>query len=1214
MDYDYEGDSDGMGNSYGEHLEGLTIHEGEGTLGGVMRDAADAWLDEIEGTNALGNSKEHLIGAATNADLQLGRIGHVSGNVQYAIKTLLETGSIEGVHPVDAAAAIEEFNSVTGISNKDFASQIKAERPSDVTFTNVDTGITGTSPYRSNEQDIATALSMLGNTSGSYLDRGPGKILPGNNFDTDKQEKENSDLATAIGYVKELAGLYVDGRTIGSSVESSRRLALEESITKRMIDGVFYDGSVNVLPMPNETGVTGIVPTQGIYGSFQGTAEDRLSASQFDVLYQQLPVDGGGKTRFVRNEEGHKVFRNDVSQEQRNDALRRTPSLANSLFPKPKRVDNQIFTPEERAKHTRDQKYNMSQAQVKADFARRVLRQQLPTNRDETKGQIRMSGWDTPYGEQADLQNLRNEAATLEISWHDKFSGQEDRGEESSLTKYVEDILSNKRTVDNYFDTVVDDSILSVEATSPTQGTQAWLNQRKGKITASTAADLLKSGGVEERAVELAMERLGTGTPFVGNAHTREGNEGEARASSAFMAGPGKHLTLQEAFFEENENLTGFGVSPDGRLYNDEGESAGLLELKYLSSSSMEGALKKYSPQMQMQMAVTGESQTHFYALDKYTGEYVHEVVKADPNIQAELIEAGQSALSLAAGLDNRGVQALRKQIESAKPRQRKVSKEVGQTESFTVVSEVDEPMTAFNEAIHMASTTDESGTAASSTVLARKLERIDQAERMKEAVYNAQSDLPDLTIEQQKAQRKKGLLEVAAYAEDKSRRTSKVDADRKAGLTEGAAYAEDAKRENDKKKEADREATEASKEASESLRNFGANVRQAAKVLGELGGLVVGGNASGMDEVRLAAETGQGVNQVRGTREALELGGLDTAGANKTIMVAGNLVKTMNDEQTAATRFTTLMQDRGRSNLPSVRNMEIPSIQDMQDLTPAGMTSMVARLMEDKSPQARAQIGEMFGMSALVTYDKDPESLINVDGEISEGALRDTYSGITQVTQEVREVKELAGSLGETSGKIGAVTQVASGVIGSGTAAYLGSKAKPFLKKALTSNPKTAKVIKGLSTVAKATPVAAAASIAPMAIRHFGDVEDDGGVGDSLLDITEFASYGASVGAGIGMFFGGVGAVPGATIGGAIGGVVGAANEAWEYFSADDAVPDTNIGAIPSQTKQSQEANKQTVNVEVTNEISSDLIKTTTNVDGDLNVDEDTGLSTGGY
>ena len=125
------------------------------------------------------------------------------------------------------------------------------------------------------------------------------------------------------------------------------------------------------------------------------------------------------------------------------------------------------------------------------------------------------------------------------------------------------------------------------------------------------------------------------------------------------------------------------------------------------------------------------------------------------------------------------------------------------------------------------------------------------------------------------------------------------------------------------------------------------------------------------------------------------------------------------------------------------------------------------------------------------------------------------------------------------------------------------------------------------------------------MATRYVSGVEDDGGLADSAMDVMEFAAYGAAIGS----------VVPGVgtAIGAGVGALVGVGNEAWDYFSADDAVPNANIGAMPSQTRGEQTGKPSNVNVTVTNEISPELITTTTDVDGDISVDSDASLSTGG-
>lgn len=1177
-DDDIYGDSSGLDDD----LAGLTIVGNDfGSIDGD--DPAALWLAQQEASaESSGDGasyQDELIGAATPEALQLGRISHVEPRIQAGIKHVLEGGSLRGTHPVDLAAAREEFGSVIGGDPSAFARQIRLDEA---------VGLPR------HEQDIKTVMSMLGNTAGTYMDRGPGGQLINTYADEERQAKADSDFGIAVGYVKELADMYLDDRTRGSSVEGARRLALEESITKRLIDGTFYEGSSSLLPLPNETGVTGIKATQGIYGSAQGTAMDRMGAAKnYDDLYQSYMQ--GQKTKFVRDDRGFKVFKSDVPEHVRSEVLRNTPSLANSLFPKPLRVRDKTYSQAELDKQSRDQKYAMSQAQTKADFARRILRQQMPTTRDESKGQMRMSGWDTPYDEQADLQNLRNEAAIQGIDWNTAYTGQGGASRGASLQSELGDYLADEQAKEDTLSRSGQTGVL-------VQGSQEWLNIRKGKITASTAAGLLKEGGVEQRALDLAMERLGTAEKFMGNAHTLDGNRGEPKALAAFLSGPGRGLTQTEEGFIENPKYAGFGISPDGLLWNGEGESEGLLELKYLSSGSMKGALNKYTPQMQMQMAITGEEQTHFYALDKYTGEYVHEVVKADPEMQAQLIKAGTQALELGASLDNRGVRDLRKEIQSAaKPRKKLgLKEEAGQTAAFVSTDAVEEEMTAFDPTAAtvsaVAAITESGGSPASATKLAQKLEQDDQRARMKDAMDAAQ---PEEGIKYDKVQNQR---------EQAKARNEFVDAQRQTAFGDGADNSDMAsfyKQQQAEAMKAEKEKQAAQRETTDNLRNFGNALKEASGVAAELGALVTGGNASGMREVRTAAEAGLSTAEARGMREALELGGLDQAGSDRVISQAGQLQRTFNDQEQAAGQFTQFMEARGKSNLAGVKNLQMPSLAEFKAMSPQQMTARVASMMQGKTSEERSAIANIFNMPELAVYAGEASAITDVDTSINEQNIRETYTGITKVEQLVREGREQIGEVGEFGGMAGAAAGVVAGVAGSKTLAATSSKASAFMANAAKSSPKIASAVKTASVAAKASPMAIVAGAAPMAIRALTDVQDDGTLGDSALDVMEFAAYGAAAGS----------IVPGVgtALGAGVGAAVGVANEAWEWFNADDAVPKADIGLMQSQTKEQSTGKSQDVHVSVVNEISPELITTTTDVNGDISVDSDSSLSTGG-
>lgn len=1245
-----------------EDLTGLSIVGGE-DLFGDDDDPAAQWLAaqeaELGGLDDNLTMNDELVHgniAMKASDLQLGRIGHLEPRIQAGIKAMLEGKQIEGINPVDQAAAVEQFAHEIGMDVKTFAKQIRVDEAVQIPR---------------HKHDLAEMQSVLGITSTEYMDRGPGAKLPGNIYGEEKQAKADDELKTALGYVKELADIYLDDRTRGTGAEAARRLALEESLTKRFLDGTFYEGSKDLLPLPNETGVTGIKRTQGIYGSMQGTAEDRLSSSKFDSKYKTFME--GGRTKFLRDDQGFKVFKDEVSQKERNEILRATPSLEQSLFPKPKHKFGEYVDPNIRAKETRDQQYAMQQAQFKADYARRVLRKEMPTLRDESKGQVRMTGWDSPVGDQADLQNLRNEAAIQGITWDDKYAGQGEEGQvRTKLDDYIETEQEKKELL-----------LSAGESLSPKQGTQEWLNQRKGKITASTAAGLLKSGGIEERALELAMERLGTAEKFAGNADTREGNEGEDRAGRSFMAqvGSKRGLTLHEAYFEENPDIPNFGVSPDGRLYDKEGNSAGLLELKYLSSGSMAKALDKYTPQMQMQMAITGESQTHFYALDKFTGDYVHEIVEADPKLQEQLIEAGQAAVEMASGLDNRGVQALRNKILSSKKANKgrsQVGKSAGgQTTSFEAESlEAEEPMTPFRPETILKQYTKEGSNSggAAMTALAKKMKQQDQSARMKDALEQAKPESA-LVVEMEQGQ-KQQLIAKNAYQSNQVQNVMGMSDD---NGSEGMAafYKEQDKQAKEQQKREDKEArdelneakkreaeeskkiTEANKANIVAMANFRNALNKSLQVGGEIANLVMTGNESVMSEERLAAEGGTEIEILRGTRKALEIGGLSDRGIEGVLGAASQQVKMFNDEATAAARFTELVSARGKSNLEEVRGMPVPALRDLKRMDMSTYIQEVAYLTSGMSPEAKAQAATIFGLPEMASFEGDIEAITIPDENIDGDGARDVNRGIRSVEQEVRDLKEMAGTTGgEEVGAAAKMTDTAVALLGSATAGAAGALATK-IPSALRRNKPTGRVMPSKSLAknasllrgnvtsgaakmmevakhtsgkamtlgqkaaqaAKLNPTTAAMNIAPMVVRGATGIEDDNSTSDSLMDIAEMAGYGAAVGSAV--------PVVGTAVGAAIGGGLGAINEGyealtgsedgivpdlWNWAFGDEVVPSKDIGKMPSQGQKVEvEAKVGQVNVNVLNEISKDLVRTTTDVNGDVNIDEDSGIGTGG-
>jgi putative phage-type endonuclease len=142
------------------------------------------------------------------------------------------------------------------------------------------------------------------------------------------------------------------------------------------------------------------------------------------------------------------------------------------------------------------------------------------------------------------------------------------------------------------------------------QGSEAWLQLRLGKITASRITDVIaqvKSGeaaGRENYRIELVCERL-TGKPTEGftNAHMERGTELEPFARAWYEVETGEFV--KQVPFVDHPTIKNAGASPDGII----GE--GLIEIKCpMAKTHIKYLLEdrvpaKYMPQMAWQMACT---------------------------------------------------------------------------------------------------------------------------------------------------------------------------------------------------------------------------------------------------------------------------------------------------------------------------------------------------------------------------------------------------------------------------------------------------------------------------------------------------------------------------------------------------------------------------------------------------------------------------------
>lgn len=179
------------------------------------------------------------------------------------------------------------------------------------------------------------------------------------------------------------------------------------------------------------------------------------------------------------------------------------------------------------------------------------------------------------------------------------------------------------------------------------QGSAAWYEQRRGKVTASRIADIIattKSGPSASRKnylAQLVAERL---TGNVEESYTNgamqwgKDKEPEARAAYAFLYADG--VSVGEAEFTEHPSIDMAGASPDG-IVGWEGQ----LEIKCPNTAThidtiLTGKIdSKYITQIQWQLACTGRAWCDFVSYDPRMPEHLAIWVKRVPRDEAMIAE-----------------------------------------------------------------------------------------------------------------------------------------------------------------------------------------------------------------------------------------------------------------------------------------------------------------------------------------------------------------------------------------------------------------------------------------------------------------------------------------------------------------------------------------------------------------------------------------------
>lgn len=154
------------------------------------------------------------------------------------------------------------------------------------------------------------------------------------------------------------------------------------------------------------------------------------------------------------------------------------------------------------------------------------------------------------------------------------------------------------------------------------QGTDAWFQQRLGKVTASKIGDIVaktKSGYSTSRAnymAQLVVERLtGVKTESFTNAAMEWGTQTEPLARAAYELK--NNVMVDEVAMIDHPTIPMSGASPDGLVGED-----GMIEIKcpntatHLDTLLSGEADKRYTYQQQWQMACTGRKWNDFVSFD----------------------------------------------------------------------------------------------------------------------------------------------------------------------------------------------------------------------------------------------------------------------------------------------------------------------------------------------------------------------------------------------------------------------------------------------------------------------------------------------------------------------------------------------------------------------------------------------------------------------
>ena len=173
----------------------------------------------------------------------------------------------------------------------------------------------------------------------------------------------------------------------------------------------------------------------------------------------------------------------------------------------------------------------------------------------------------------------------------------------------------------------------------------AMIGQATDRLgSAGTESDIAAAQSTLDDAVELRRVFADSPTyedkPFSSNYYMAQGTKFEDSVERSFENFSG--LKVEEAYFETNPDYEGYGVSPDGFVFDKDGNSKGIAEFKmHNNEDGMKKSLKTYSHQLQLQMMVTGQESVHFYRTNMETSKVMYDIVRRDQKLIDKILIGG---------------------------------------------------------------------------------------------------------------------------------------------------------------------------------------------------------------------------------------------------------------------------------------------------------------------------------------------------------------------------------------------------------------------------------------------------------------------------------------------------------------------------------------------------------------------------------------------